>query len=192
MQMLVEFIKTRIPGCYEVNFAAQEDPRGMFVKVFDHSIFCQKRLEARFMETFYTVSGSNVLRGMHLQLPPADHAKLVYCVTGKVMDVVLDVRKGSPTYGAHAMIELDASLYNGVYLSRGLAHGFSVLRAPAVMVYHVTSAHAAHLDVGVAWDSFGARWPIESPLISPRDATLPPLDEFNSPFKYSPDVEVDG
>ena len=85
-----------IPGCYEIQLPVHSDARGSFVKSIASSQFAELNLETGFVEAFYTISGENVLRGMHLQLPPVDHAKFVYCVAGAVMDVCLDVRRGSP------------------------------------------------------------------------------------------------
>lgn len=176
---------TPIPGCWEIHYLAHSDPRGDFVKTYRSSTFAEHHLETDFAEVFYTVSADNVLRGMHIQLPPADGSKLVYCVTGAVMDVALDLRRGSPTFGRHAVIELEANKHNAVYLSRGIAHGFYVRKAPALMVYHITAEYAPHLDTGIAWNSFGAPWPNSAPLVSVRDASLPSLRDFNSPFHYA-------
>src|SRR5437016_170214 len=159
----MRFRETNIPGCYEVGFVQRRDPRGMFVKSVHAGSFAAHGLRADFAETFYTVSGENVLRGMHLQLPPADHSKLVYCIAGSVMDVTLDLRKGSPTFGEFETIHLSGESGNGVYLPEGVAHGFHVRHAPAVMVYHVTSEHVPSLDSGIRWDSFGATWQTPSP-----------------------------
>jgi dTDP-4-dehydrorhamnose 3,5-epimerase len=173
-----------IPECYELCFAPYVDVRGVFIKTYCHSIFNEMGLESTFLETFHTVSGPRVLRGMHLQLPPADQAKMVFCIAGRVMDVMLDLRLGSPTYKQHVVIELEAARHNAVYLPRGVAHGFYVLEAPAVLFYQVTSEYVPQLDSGVAWNSFGAPWPDDSPLISQRDASLPILADFQSPFLY--------
>ena len=173
---------TAIPGCFEALFPVHEDERGAFVKPHMRSSFKAAGLETDFAECFHTVSRARVLRGMHMQLPPADHAKLIYCVAGAVMDVALDVRRGSPMYGAHVAIDLRCG--KGVYLPRGVAHGFYVLEPPAIRVYHVTSEYAPSLDVGVRWDSFGAAWPDRSPVLSARDAALPGLRDFVSPFIY--------
>ena len=179
------FSECEIPGCYEIQLPVHSDVRGSFVKTIASSRFAERKLETGFVETFYTVSGENVLRGMHLQLPPADHAKFVYCVAGGVMDVCLDVRRGSPAFGRHIVIELEAERNNAIYLPRGVAHGFYVRRAPALMVYHVTSEHEPRLDAGIAWNSFGAKWPTDSPLLSPRDAGLTRFQDFASPFRFS-------
>jgi dTDP-4-dehydrorhamnose 3,5-epimerase len=181
----VTFSECELPGCYEIQLPVHSDARGSFVKTIVSSQFAERELEAGFVETFYTVSGENVLRGVHLQLPPADHAKLVYCVAGGVMDVCLDVRRGSPAFGRHIVIELAAERNNAIYLPRGVAHGFYVRQAPAIIVYHVTSEHVPRLDSGIAWNSFGAVWPTDSPLLSPRDAALTPFKNFASPFRFS-------
>ncbi|HEV2448509.1 MAG TPA: dTDP-4-dehydrorhamnose 3,5-epimerase family protein [Candidatus Sulfopaludibacter sp.] len=180
----IEFRETALPGCHEVLFPVHDDERGSFVKAHYRSAFEAAGLEADFAECFHTVSHAGVLRGMHLQFPPADQAKLVYCVAGAVMDVALDVRRGSPAYGRHVRIELGGGRANGLYLPRGVAHGFYVWKGPAILVYHVTSEYAPALDAGVRWDSFGAEWPARSPLLSTRDAALPVLGEFASPFRY--------
>jgi dTDP-4-dehydrorhamnose 3,5-epimerase len=179
------FSECDIPGCYEVQLPVHADARGSFVKTIASSQFAEYELESGFVETFYTVSGANVLRGMHLQLPPADHVKFVYCVVGGVTDVCLDLRRGSPAYGRHIMIELAAEKNNAIYLPRGVAHGFYVRQAPAIMVYHVTSEHEPRLDAGIAWNSFGAQWPTDSPVLSPRDAALTSFEDFESPFSFS-------
>lgn len=174
-----------IPGCFSLDFEPHHDARGSFVKPYRRSELEGLGLNANFVESYYTVSATNVLRGMHLQLPPAEHSKLVYCTSGKVLDVWLDARVGSPTYGKWAQAELDAVQGCGLYLPAGVAHGFCVLDGPATMVYHVTSEYAPGHDAGIAWDSFGAAWPLLAPLISERDATLPRWEDFDSPFCYS-------
>ena len=184
--MTVNVAQLKIPGCYEIQLPVYSDVRGMLVKSFSYTHFSKHLLEVGFVETFYTISGENVLRGMHLQVPPADHAKLVYCVTGNVLDVCLDVRRGSPTFGEHISLEISASRKNALYLPRGVAHGFYVQQAPAVMIYHVTSEHQPQFDCGIVWNSFGAEWPTQSPVLSLRDASLPRLKDFSSPFLYTP------
>jgi dTDP-4-dehydrorhamnose 3,5-epimerase len=115
---------------------------------------------------------------MHLQLPPADGAKLVYCLEGAILDVALDLRPNSPSFGQTATFELSADKHTAAYIPTGVAHGFLVRRAPALMMYHVTSEFNPHLDSGIRWNSFGFDWPCTDPLISPRDAELPLFSEF--------------
>ncbi len=175
-------VPLRLPDCYELRPPVFTDDRGTLTKPFSRSTFEAYGIATSFAETFYTVSGENVLRGMHIQLPPADHAKLVYCVAGRIFDVALDVRAGIPTFGQHLTVELGSRERNAVYLASGVAHGFYVLEAPAIVVYQVTSVHAPALDAGIAWNTFGVRWPTNAPLLSDRDRSLPSFDRFVTPF----------
>ncbi len=181
----IQFIPSRIPGCYIVQFPVTQDPRGHFVKTIQRSVFEERGLEADFRECFYTTSYVNVLRGMHFQLPPSDHAKLVYCTAGAIYDVALDLRVGSPTFGTFEVYELSHSASNAVYLPRGIAHGFYVRQGPATMVYHVTQEYDPQHDAGIRWDSFDAPWPTENPVISLRDASFTSLADFVSPFVFA-------
>ena len=180
----MQLTEAKLPGCYVLQFPAFQDQRGTFVKTMQHSIFSAHGLEGEFREVFYTVSGKGVLRGMHVQLPPHDHAKLVYSVSGAICDVVLDLRVGSPTYGKHEVHELSGPALNALYLPRGMAHGFYVREEPAVVVYHVTTEHNPVHDTGILWSSFGASWPTTDPVISLRDTRFAAFEDFESPFRY--------
>ena len=120
----MEIVPTEIPGCYEVQPKVFKDKRGAFVKTFHAGDFHSYGLCADWTEQYYSRSKRGVLRGLHFQLPPHDHAKLVYCVAGSVLDVAFDLRIGSPTYGKAVMLELSAKKGNMIYLPKGLAHGF--------------------------------------------------------------------
>ena len=182
----IQFTEAKLPGCFILQFPTFSDERGVFVKTVQSSLFKRLGLDGEFCESFYTVSGRNVLRGMHVQLPPHDQAKLVYCTAGSICDMALDLRRGSPAYGKHEVYELSAVARNAVYLPSGVAHGFYVREEPAVVVYHVTSEHDPVHDVGVLWSSFGAPWPVADPVVSQRDSELQPWADFVSPFAYSP------
>ena len=180
----IKFTESKLSGCFIVQFPVFHDNRGHFVKTIQSSVFEKQGLEGNFSECFYTTSFKDVLRGMHFQTPPSDHAKLVYCTAGSIYDVALDLRVGSPTYGKHEVYELSTSASNAVYLPRGIAHGFCVREAPAVMVYHGSSEHDPSRDAGIRWDSFDAAWLVENPIVSPRDSSFVSLEEFESPFYY--------
>ena len=180
----IRFTECRLPGCFVLEFPNFRDDRGFFVKSFQRSAFEQRGLEFDFRETFYTESREGVLRGMHFQVPPADHAKLVYCIAGAIQDIALDLRRGSPTFGEYEAFELSAELNNAVYLPRGMAHGFYARSTPSLVMYHVTSEHSPAHDSGVRWDSFGAKWPVGVPITSVRDEGLIPLAQFESPFRF--------
>jgi dTDP-4-dehydrorhamnose 3,5-epimerase len=177
-----QVIHSALEGCFEIIPPTYHDERGRLVKIFNSSTFDKFGIESNFVESFYTVSGSRVLRGMHFQLPPSDHAKLVYCISGAVMDVGVDLRKNSPTFGNYASFEINNKLSNAVYLPRGVAHGFYVREAPAIVVYAVTSHYDPERDSGISWNSFGMTWPDINPVISKRDAQLIPFNSFKSPF----------
>ena len=175
---------TSISGCYVLKLPVSEDIRGSFSKLFQHSIFSASKLETRFREVFFTISHAGVLRGMHVQLPPSDHAKVVYCVAGEVIDVVLDIRRDSPTFGHHASFSIGGASGTAIYIPPGLAHGFYVNAGPAIMMYHVSSEHDPARDTGIHWDSFGMAWPAREPIVSDRDSALPGLREFITSFDF--------
>lgn len=181
----MKIVATAIPGCYQIVTDIRRDERGSFVKVFHEDIFREHGLATDFREEYYSTSRRGVIRGLHFQTPPHDHAKLVYCTHGAVMDVALDLRKGSPMYGQHITLELSAENGHMLYLPAGLAHGFCSLSEQSLMVYKVTTTYAPHNDGGVRWDSAGIAWPVQDPIMSPRDGTFPTLGAFDSPFAYS-------
>ena len=182
----IQLTEAKLPGCFILQFPTFRDHRGSFVKTIQHSLFAAHGLEVDFREVFYTVSERDVLRGMHVQLPPHDHAKVVYCTSGAICDMALDLRVGSPTFAKHEVYELSGLAHNALYLPRGIAHGFYVREAPAVVIYHVTSEHDPAHDVGVLWNSFQAPWPAANPILSQRDAGFETLAQFRSPFRYVP------
>jgi dTDP-4-dehydrorhamnose 3,5-epimerase len=186
----LHFSACRLPGCYLVRLPCFRDYRGLFVKSLQRSAFAQRGLECDFAESFYTESGENVLRGMHFQTPPAGHAKLVYCISGAICDIALDLRIGSPTFGEHEVYRLSAEERRAIYLPRGIAHGFWVESAPSVVVYQVTSEHSPAHDRGIHWNSFGATWPQSAPVVSARDQALMPFAQFKSPFQFEHSVEA--
>lgn len=178
----MEIKKTKIAGCYEILPKVLRDERGHFVKTFHEDIFRESGLEPHFAEEYYSMSHKGVLRGLHFQLPPMDHVKMVYCVAGQVLDAVVDLRVGSPTYGQHEIFEMSSEKANMVYIPRGLAHGFYVLSDSAVMLYKVTSVYSSEHDAGILWNSVGIQWPDQAPIISKRDSGFPSLVNFVSPF----------
>jgi dTDP-4-dehydrorhamnose 3,5-epimerase len=181
----MKLLDTIVPGCYEIEFISREDARGSFVKTFHATAFRELGLESCFSEGFYSMSNRNVLRGMHFQLPPADGAKLVYCLQGSVMDVALDLRIGSPSYGRVANFNLAAGNKTAAYIPRGVAHGFYSLTGPSVIVYLVSSEYNPKLDTGVHWNSFGFDWPDTNPLVSERDTKFVRFNDFASPFRFA-------
>lgn len=186
--MSIELIPTTIVGCFELQPRVLTDARGAFVKTFHQGWFQEHGLRTDWVEQYYTTSTKGVLRGLHFQLPPHDHAKLVYCTAGEVMDVALDLRKGSPSFGRHVCLMLRAARGNLMYLPSGLAHGFYTLSDSATVVYNVTSVYSPESDSGVRWDSAGIAWPDQAPALSDRDQGFDSLGSFDSPFRFVPAV----
>lgn len=175
---------TRIPGCHLLHPHVHRDARGSFVKSVHAPTFEANGLTWAYREIFWSRSHRGVVRGLHLQLPPHDHDKLVFCVHGRVLDVVLDVRRGSPTYGEHVAVELDADAATAIYMPRGTAHGFAALSDDATLAILIDRAYAPTHDTGIRWDSAGVAWPFAAPLVSERDAAMVALSDFDSPFVY--------
>jgi dTDP-4-dehydrorhamnose 3,5-epimerase len=178
----VEFRETGIAGCHLVVPTVHADDRGVLVKTYLESAFADRGLPTHFPEQFYSRSRRGVVRGLHVQLPPAAQDKLVCCVAGEVFDVVVDLRAGSPTYGRHASFSLTAEAWQLVYVPVGLAHGFAAVSDQATMAYLATAEYAPGTDGGIRWDSAGVDWPVDAPVVSTRDAGLPPLGEYRTPF----------
>lgn len=181
---IFQLIETAIPGCAEIRPAIRKDFRGRFVKVFQRELFSAAGLCANFTEDFYSVSHQHVIRGLHFQRPPVDHAKLVYCVAGQVQDVVVDIRIGSPTFGRYAVTCLSAEAGNMLYIPTGLAHGFCTLSETAVVIYKTSTSYSPLHDQGVLWNSAGIPWATDTPILSDRDQLHPPLEAFSSPFDF--------
>lgn len=174
-----------IYGCIELQPKVIRDERGVFVKTFHKDHFAEMGLQTMWAEEYYSISRKGVLRGLHFQLPPHDHEKLVYCVAGEVMDVVVDLRNGSPTYGQYARFALDSETAKMVYIPRGLAHGFYTLSDSAMMMYKVSSVYAPDHDAGIFWNSVDVPWPDTHPILSQRDREFPPFSSFVSPFLFN-------
>lgn len=178
--MLVEL--GDIPGCAVVDVHAARDDRGDFVKLYQRSVFEAQGWDPTIAEVFFSRSLPGAVRGLHFQTPPREHAKTVCCLSGSVLDVVLDVRVGSPTYGDHATVVLDASAPSAVHVPSGCAHGFQAT-SEALLAYLVSSEHSPDHDSGIRWDSAGIEWPLAEPIVSARDRALPTLQGFVSPFR---------
>jgi len=174
--------KTNIEGLFVIDLFHAEDNRGGFVKTFHKESFEKLGLNTDFQESFYSTNNKGVIRGMHFQNPPYDHDKLVYCTRGSLDDVILDIRKDSPTYGNFASIELKADSYRAIYIPKGMAHGFESLEDHTMMTYLTSTMHQPSHDMGIRFDSFGKNWGTKEPLINERDLNWPKFGDFESAF----------
>lgn len=178
----MKFIETEFKGCYLIKYLKFKDERGFFVKTFHVKEFQKIFRKIKFQEMFYSTSKKGVIRGMHFQIPPYEHAKLVYVVSGEIIDVIVDIRKNSPTYKKYITLKLSETNANGVFIPPGFAHGFIVTSNIATVVYNTTKEYSKEHDTGIRWDSFEYDWKIKNPIISKRDNKLSKLKDFNSPF----------
>ncbi len=167
-----------------------DDERGWFSETWRRDRLTDLGIADDFMQDNQSLSRpAYVLRGLHFQAPPFAQAKLVRCVTGRIWDVAVDVRKGSPTYGQWVAAELSADNHAQLYVPAGFAHGFLTLEPDTVVVYKVSAPYAPESDGGLAWNDpdLNLPWPLPggtAPLLSAKDAVLPHLSDFDSPFDY--------
>lgn len=180
----MKIIDTSIQGLKILEPKIFEDNRGKFIKTFTDNFFMENDLDISIKETYYSISHKDVIRGMHFQTPPFDHVKLVYVAAGKIVDVVLDIRKNSPTYGNYFQIELSSENGKVLIIPKGLAHGFKSLQDNTNVTYMQTTCYAPNNDGGIRYDSFGFDWECINPQLSQRDLTFKILDEFETPFIF--------
>lgn len=173
---------TQIPGCFEIKIDHFEDSRGEFFKTYHLDRFKELGLDTNWHEEYFSTSKKNVVRGMHFQLPPDDHSKLVTCIRGAVLDVVLDLRKGSPSFKNCISFELNYENKKMIYIPKGCAHGFLSLQEDSLMFYKVSSVYSPSKDSGIRWDSINFDWPSGNIITSERDQKHPVLEDFNTPF----------
>lgn len=170
---------TELEGVYAIENRVFQDHRGTFVKTFHSELFAAKGLATDFKESFYSVSKKGVLRGMHFQIKPCDHAKLVYVTAGEILDVVVDIRVGSETFGKYFSTNISSTKGNSLYIAKGFAHGFLTLSESATVVYMTTTVHSIEHDSGIHWDSFGFAWPKDIELVvSDRDSQHPHIESI--------------
>jgi len=165
-------------GLYLLQTSVFSDSRGLFQKIFNFDFFEENKINSDFKEFYYTISHKNTIRGMHFQTPPHDHHKLVFVSNGSIKDVVLDLRKGSQTFGKSAEFHLDNKSGHYVFLPKGIAHGFKALEDNTIVNYAQTSCHSKEHDSGVLYNSFGHDWAISDPIISSRDLSFEAFDSF--------------
>jgi dTDP-4-dehydrorhamnose 3,5-epimerase len=180
----ISVLKTSIPGCFELRPTVVRDARGHFAKVFHRPLWKDLGLQTVFAEEYATYSLPWTLRGLHFQLPPMAHDKVVFCLKGNAFDVAVDLRKGSPSYGEHFSLNLSSLQSNALYIPAGVAHGFCVTGVEALLYYKLTTVYSPEHDAGIRWDSAGIPWPIADPCLSDRDSNLPKLEAFDSPFRF--------
>src|SRR6056297_203390 len=161
-----------------------KDYRGYFEEVFKKSFFDDK--VPQFKQDNISVSKKGVIRGLHFQNNPKAQGKLVYCLKGKILDVAVDIRKGSPNYGKWIGEILSEDNTKMLYVPEGFAHGFCSLKDNSLIMYKCTKEYSSEHEAGIRWNDpdIGIDWPIQDPILSKKDKNLPSLKESNNNFSY--------
>lgn len=178
----MELIDTSIPGCRQILLNKFVDHRGDFIKVFNHDNFLEMGIRSEWKEEYFSTSMKHVIRGMHFQTPSQEHDKLVFCLNGEFLDVVVDLRVDSPMFKKFVPFNLTSKNPSLVFIPKGCAHGFLSMKDNSTMFYKVSSVYNAEHDKGILWNSIGFEWPVKKPIISNRDNNHPEMNKFDSPF----------
>lgn len=189
---MINVIQTEISGVLVIEPKVFRDARGYFFESFSSNDFLDKTgLHITFVQDNESMSSYGVMRGLHFQYPPFAQSKLVRCVKGAVLDVAVDIRKGSPTYGRHVAVELNEENHRQFFIPRGFAHGFAVLTETAIFQYKCDNFYAPQADGGINImdESLGIDWriPANEAILSEKDTRHICLDCFDSPFSISED-----
>lgn len=187
----MEVIKTDIEGVFIIEPRVFKDSRGYFFESYSKKEFDEKIRPVDFVQDNESMSTKGVMRGLHFQRPPYAQSKLVRCVRGRVLDVAVDIRKGSPTYGKHVAVELSEDNHREFFVPRGFAHGFAVLSDISVFQYKCDNFYHPETDGGIsiADKTLGIDWRIdpEKAIMSEKDLRNPLFEDFDSPF----DINID-
>lgn len=185
----MDVIKTAIDGLVIIEPKVFIDTRGYFFESFSQQEFEEKVRKINFVQDNESMSCYGVMRGLHFQHPPYTQSKLVRCVKGRVLDVAVDIRKGSPTFGQHVAVELSEDNHRQFFVPRGFAHGFAVQSETAVFQYKCDNFYAPEADGGISImdDSLGIDWkiPTDKTILSEKDIKHLCLKDFDSPFDYN-------
>ncbi len=186
----MEVIQTNIKGVVIIEPRLFKDDRGYFFESYSERDFNKQVGEIHFVQDNESKSSYGVMRGLHFQRPPFTQSKLVRCVKGAVLDVAVDIRKGSPTYGQHIAVELTEDNHRQFFIPRGFAHGFAVLSPEAIFQYKCDNFYHPEADGGISIldTSLGIDWriPTEHAILSEKDTKHPLLKDFDSPFEFGP------
>lgn len=182
----MKVIDTSIAGLKIINPKVFSDRRGCFLESYNKKKYDKYLGSVNFVQDNESKSSKGVLRGLHFQKPPFDQAKLVRCIKGKVLDVVVDLRKRSQTFGQHLALELSCENKKQLFIPRGFAHGFLVLSEFAIFSYKVDNVYAPDYDSGICWNdqTLNIHWGVDESqiLVSEKDSKLSLFSDFKSPF----------
>jgi dTDP-4-dehydrorhamnose 3,5-epimerase len=178
-----------IPDIKILRPVKHEDERGFFSEIFNSVELASADIRLEIVQENFSLSTqTDTIRGLHLQTPPHAQAKMVQVVSGAIFDVAVDLRQGSPWYGQSVSAELSAAEWNQILVPAGFAHGFCTLEPDTAVIYRVDAPYSPEHETGIRWNdpSLAIPWPLSGtePFLSPKDAALPLLADFTSPFVY--------
>jgi len=188
MPMPVTFAPTEIDGVLEVHTRRAGDDRGFFSETYSQQMWAEAGFRTQFAQDCMSLSAKGTLRGMHFQLEPHGMGKYVRVIRGRIFDVGVDLRHGSPTYGTWVGRELSADNNLALYFPVGFAHGFVALEDDTLVYYKCTSIHAPEAERALRYDDpvVGIAWPLAPTIVSPKDMEAPSLKEVETNFVYTP------
>jgi dTDP-4-dehydrorhamnose 3,5-epimerase len=182
----MQFIETSLKGAWLIKPKVFRDDRGFFLESYSEKVFAENGIDAKFVQDNHSLSvKKGVLRGLHFQLPPNEQAKLVRVTRGKVLDVIVDIRKNSPTFGKWESFELTSENFEMLFIPRGFAHAFLTLEDNTEFMYKVDGFYAPESDSGIIWNdpTLNIDWPIKNPMLSEKDSKLQFFKDLRSPFQ---------
>lgn len=188
----MQITATEFPGLAVITPKVHQDERGFFLETFRRDIFEAAGLPCDFVQANHARSEkAGVLRGLHFQTPPDAQSKLVWVTAGEVLDVVVDLRQGSPTFGRHFSILLAARNFTRLLVPKGFAHGYVTLTPGVEFQYMVDAYYAPAQEQGLLWNDpdLGIAWPVSNPVLAGKDNTWPRLQDLVSPFIFAPDTD---
>lgn len=177
----MNFSPLAIPGVWEITLQARSDARGYFMRSYDEGLFAAHGLVTKWVQENQSLSTEvGIVRGLHFQRGQSAETKLVRALEGRVLDVVVDLRRGSATFGQHLSVELSAEKKNAIYVPRGFAHGFCVIESPAVVTYKVDNFYDPEAEGGLFWNdpALGIAWPVIDAITSDKDKLWPLLADL--------------
>ena len=178
----MEFKRSILEGVIEIIPNVFGDERGYFLESYNKDLFSKNGIDISFVQDNQSLSSKNVVRGLHFQAPPFAQDKIVRVIKGSVVDVVVDIRKNSPTYGQFETYTLTEEKKNMLLVPKGFAHGFVTLEDNTIFVYKCSNVYNKESEGGILWNSLDINWQVENPIVSDKDKILPKFSEFITSF----------
>ena len=180
----MRFEKTKIEGLFIIEPRVFEDKRGHFFESFNKKAYTENGIDTDFVQDNQSLSQKGVLRGLHFQSPPFAQAKLIRVISGSVLDVAVDIRKNSPTYGKHLSIILSNENKKMFFIPEGFAHGFLTLEDNTIFSYKCSNFYSTESENTILWNDnlLNINWGIDAPILSEKDKSAQPFNDFITPF----------